>query len=82
MQNNFDVSWATNEGMGPSDDIDGFNRTWTPAWSGSNRTYFNTTLYQIGIDNRTDINITRIPNETWNLCNGTYQNMWVTFTRI
>lgn len=31
----FDVAWATNEGMGPDKDIDGFNRTWTPSYNGS-----------------------------------------------
>ncbi len=48
LQNDFDVAWATNEGMRPDDDIDGYNRTWTPEWAGSNHSYFNGYSYLIG----------------------------------
>jgi hypothetical protein len=81
LQNDFDVAYATYEGLEADVDISGTYREWAPAWSGSNRSYFNNYSYQIGSDNRTDIKLPRIPNETWNQCNGTYQDMWVTFTR-
>jgi hypothetical protein len=60
LQNDFDVAWATANGMGPGDDIDGFNRTWMPAWSGSKHSDANTEFYQLGEASRTDENVAPI----------------------
>ena len=81
LQNDFDVAWATNEGMGPSDDIEGFDRQWTPAWNGSKHSDANTEFYQLGQASRTDVEVKTIDSDQWNLCTSTYKNLWVTITR-
>ena len=81
LQNDFDVAWATNEGMGPTDDIEGFDRQWTPAWNGSKHSDANTEFYQLGQASRTDVEVKTIDSDQWNLCTSTYKNLWVTITR-
>ena len=77
----FDVAWATNTGMGPDKDIDGFNRTWTPEWLGSQHSAATTEFYNLGEATRTDVNAARISDDVWNSCNGPYRSLWVTVTR-
>jgi hypothetical protein len=63
LQNDFDVAWATNEGMGLDSDIDGLDRRWEPAWSGSRHSVSNTMFYQLGQASRNDVIVSRIDND-------------------
>lgn len=77
----FDVAWATNDGMTVDKDIDGFNRTWAPDWSGSQPSKLATEFYNLGEASRTDRNAVRISDDQWNSCKGIARNLWVTITR-
>ncbi len=81
-RSDFDVAWATDDGMTPDEDLEGFNRAWTPAWNGSETAKANVEYYYLGQASRTDVNAARIADDLWNSCKGVSRNLWITVTRV
>lgn len=77
----FDVAWASKDGVNSDNDLDGWQRNLTTDWNGSNHSSFKKEYYELSEVSILGKNAVPISDAQWKSCNGTYRNLWVTITR-
>ena len=80
LQEDFDVAFATIDGISAADDMNGWVPNLTTDFNGSYST--NQTLEYTHISQATQSNTLRIPDDQWSTCKGITRNLWVTITRV
>ena len=74
----FDIAWATMDGLQPSDELDRWNFTEMTDYRGSYASNSTQEYTEIRTPNITKL----ISSDQWNKCIGEPKNLWVTFTRV
>lgn len=74
----FDVAWATMDGLEPSDELDRWNFTERTDYNGSFASNKSEEFHNIRSPKANET----ISDEQWNSCKGAVKNLWVTFTRV
>lgn len=76
----FDVAWATKDGIDSGDDLDGWEPKLRTDWNGSAHSAYKTEYYTLN-ELAFNKNIAPIANTQWDSCKGMVRNLWVVVTR-
>lgn len=72
----FDITWARNEGISADNDLDGWNFTLSTDDNGTYQSSSSSNFATIGPKG-----LAKVSDEQWGKCNGPTRNLWVTITR-